>query len=960
MPTILAIDDEQEFLDLVHAMMESLKPDYKVLTAGSGKEGIELAKSAVPDTILLDIAMPELDGYEVCRRLKADPTLQHIPVIFFSGMPLTSEVRIKGFEVGVDAYLGKPFNSSELVVQVDSMLRLKEAEDELRKEKELLEIRVQERTRALMDSEAERRSLVANIPGMVYRAFPDWSAEIISGSQAICGYDAEEINKMERHWLSLILEEDQDEILAEGRSMSERSMEIVQQYRIKHKNGQTRWVEDHKISHFDSDGEFLDIDGVVYDITARKLAEEEIIRSHALIEQERNMFVGGPVVVFKWRPKADEPIVYVSRNVTSVLGYEVDELLSGEILYKDIIHSDDWAHVSDEVKEFTEKGIDNFMHEAYRLMKKDGDILWVTDYTTVIRDADGEVINYLGYVLDITSRKRAEQQLQETATKIRAINEASHTLARDLNLDSVVGHCANIARDMFETDHATIFLVNKQKQILEPLISIGEYAEEMMRVRLKVGEGFSGKIAESGKSKIANRIDLQGGGVQVPGTPEEPESLLGVPLLIQNEVIGTMILSKLGEEEFVEEDLRFVENLADISAVSIENARLFEDAVRAEKVKTLFLANMSHEIRTPLNSILGFTDLMQQTLAEKLGEVEEEYFKIIRQSSNRLMHTVHEILDISQIEAGTVELQPSIYDLNILVNALIPLYEKNAADKDIELRFNPLQEEVLVRIDEQSLVTALGNLIDNAVKYTEVGRVEISVKQQDAKCYLSIADTGIGMTAEYLDNIYEIFSQESEGYTKKYQGVGLGLAICKRCLDMNKVEVEVQSTPGKGTTFTLSFDKVSGDGLSYDSDSEPQPEESVEARSITGRSMVLIVEDDNNSQRLIQFYVEADYDTCCAASVDEARRELDRNQVDIILLDLSLAGGEDGLTLARELRDSEKWKNLPIIAVTAHAFTSDRDNVLASGCNEYLSKPVKQDILLEMMKRFLDPDPSST
>lgn len=376
-----------------------------------------------------------------------------------------------------------------------------------------------------------------------------------------------------------------------------------------------------------------------------------------------------------------------------------------------------------------------------------------------------------------------------------------------------------------------------------------------------------------------------------------------------------------------------------------------ESAVQSERVKSLFLANMSHEIRTPLNSILGFTEMLEMEAQDKLGEDAGTYFDIIRSSGKRLYRTVHEILDISQIETGTFDLKLDEVNLSKVLRDLCESSSQDAVGKGLTFEAHIPENDIIVEADEYCTSQALSNLLDNAVKYTDEGNISISARSLDHGVQVIIHDSGIGMSQEYQDRMYDPFSQESDGYTKKFQGVGLGLALTKRYLDLIQARLDLESEKGKGSKFTITFKHAQAD------DHEGGEQASMTTDNHTEvtleRQTILVVEDDPNSQKLAGFTLKKDYEVCFAASVAEAKRVLGDHDVSLILLDLSLAGDEDGLDLARWLRSEQKWVETPVIALTAHAFTSDRERCIEAGCTDFLTKPFRRTQLLEKIDTLL-------
>lgn len=407
------------------------------------------------------------------------------------------------------------------------------------------------------------------------------------------------------------------------------------------------------------------------------------------------------------------------------------------------------------------------------------------------------------------------------------------------------------------------------------------------------------------------------------------------------------------EKMVADRTVKFEREITVRKQVEVELIKAKEEAEKSNSVKSLFLLNMSHEIRIPLNLILGFTDIIKDSVDHLLGEEEKGFFDILKSSGERLYRTIHGILDISQIEAGTLKFNLKRLRLHDLVEKIIKELLPEAQSKGLELTYISKVINSTIIADEQSLVSAVSNLVDNAIKYTVQGKIEVSLNKNDKELILTINDTGIGMAEDYLDQMFNSFSQESTGHTRKYQGLGLGLAIAKRYLEVNNVGIEVQSVKGIGTTFTLTFKTIAKLLPQENTEIEDKLATEVEKIISKRKPIVLVVEDDPNSQMLMEYYLKKGYKTYFAVSVSEAKQQLKKHPFDLILQDLSLVGDEDGLDLTRYLRKTKNWKNIPIIALTAHAFTEDRDNCIAAGCNDYLTKPIKREELLKKISEFV-------
>ncbi|MFH1851149.1 MAG: hybrid sensor histidine kinase/response regulator, partial [Candidatus Neomarinimicrobiota bacterium] len=354
-------------------------------------------------------------------------------------------------------------------------------------------------------------------------------------------------------------------------------------------------------------------------------------------------------------------------------------------------------------------------------------------------------------------------------------------------------------------------------------------------------------------------------------------------------------------------------------------------------------------------ALLGFSGIIEGRFKERITEEEKEYFRIVRDSGQRLMNTVHEILDISELTAGVVPYNPKIVQLAVPVANTFSELQLKAEEKQLDFKLDNQIGEGTVKVDEPSLVKALSNLFENAIKYTDTGHVHIKLSESSGKYILTVSDTGIGISPDYLGQMYDAFSQESSGYTKKYQGLGLGLSITKSCLDLNTIPIAVESKQGFGTTFTLTFTPAAETKEAPVIEiAQPASGQAVKVKTPKERPVVLLVEDDLNNRKTLQAILKRHYETPYAVSVSAAKEQLREHDVDLILLDLSLEGREDGLDLVAYMKAKDEYKAIPVIAVTAHAFPKDRENALTGGCDDYMSKPIDIEKLLGKISQFVE------
>jgi signal transduction histidine kinase len=397
----------------------------------------------------------------------------------------------------------------------------------------------------------------------------------------------------------------------------------------------------------------------------------------------------------------------------------------------------------------------------------------------------------------------------------------------------------------------------------------------------------------------------------------------------------------------------FNEMLSQIEKRSLDLQEARDSALEASRLKSAFLANMSHEIRTPLNIILGYNNLIADHLSAQGDETQIDFLETIRRAANRLIDTIDGILNISRIETHTFDVRPIRIELAPLIERQVHDLQVLAAAKALPLLCEIEERGAAVLFDEYCLSQALVNLIQNAIKFTERGEVVVRLYRDAGRLLcVSVRDTGVGIDPDYAPKLFQPFSQEEVGYTRRFEGTGLGLALTKRYLELNAASISVRSEKGRGAVFTISFSPGSERAAAVDVPAPaPTPPP---ATSSDGVATVLVVEDHDDSRAYLKQVLGKYYDVLEAASADEVRARLAvRPDVRMILMDLSLKGHEDGLTITRELRKSERWRDVPIIATTAHAFPQDRARALEAGCTRFVAKPINHLVLLATMKSLL-------
>jgi signal transduction histidine kinase/DNA-binding response OmpR family regulator len=384
-------------------------------------------------------------------------------------------------------------------------------------------------------------------------------------------------------------------------------------------------------------------------------------------------------------------------------------------------------------------------------------------------------------------------------------------------------------------------------------------------------------------------------------------------------------------------------------AEELERAKAI--AEQASKIKSQFLANVSHEIRTPLNAIIGFAGLLKKT---EITARQKDFIDTIQQSGSDLLNLINGILDISVIEANRFVIADQVFNLDFLLQDCVKIEEPKLRSTTVKLRFTfDGTLPAVYRSDSARLKQIVINLLDNAVKFTENGRIELSVRDAGKKgsrrrIEIRVADTGIGIPSEQQHVIFEPFTQADSSSTRIYGGAGLGLHITKLLVERLGGSISMKSEQGKGSEFTVSLALVPVDR------SAPQTKEyatGADAPSIAG-TRVLVAEDSPVNQRLIRLQLEG-YG-CAVEVVDngaDAVETLKSGRFDICLMDVQMPG-VNGLEAASRIRGSLKTE-LPIIALTASAMKGDEQKCLAAGMNDFIAKPINQELLKRKIHALL-------
>jgi PAS domain S-box-containing protein len=665
--------------------------------------------------------------------------------------------------------------------------------------------------------------------------------------------------------------------------------------------------------------ELVEIRGVMLDVTRQRQAEQQLVLGE---ERYRELFQNSQGLICMH--DLEGRLLAVNPAAAEALGYTQESMVGMSL--RDILLPELRPMFEDYLTRIRTTGLESGL---MRVSTREGKhLVWL--YRNVLLEKTGAEPYVLGYAIDLTERKRMEEELERSERKYRDLFDNSSDLIQSINVEGrfdyvnphwleTLGYSAEEVRDLHFTD------------VLLP--SEVEHCSEVLQA-LQAGQDFP-DLETVFVAKDGRKVFVEG----------------SASASFRN---GRFVATRGFFHDVTQRRLLEAERQLYLDRIQRQNLDLEvrnREVERANRLKSEFLATMSHELRTPLTAIIGFSDLLDEDDQSPLSPQQRTYLGFVRKGARHLLQLINDVLDLSKIEAGRLEITPEDLALPEVVAEVLSTIGPLAASKRLQLESDvPVAGRVFA--DHVRLKQIFFNLLSNAVKFTpDGGRVSLSASTLGPLVCISVADSGLGIPSEQQEAIFSEFHQVGTSVKGVKEGTGLGLAIVRRLVEMHRGKIWVESEPGRGSVFTFLL-PASRAAMETASELVERATQDVKEKPRRERSMVLVVDDDPAARELLVSYLRGDsHDTATAVSSAEAVAKARSLRPDLMTLDPALEAG-GGWRILQDLKRQRATASLPILVVSV---IDEKRKGFALGADGYLVKPVEKAQLLDAVRRHLRP-----
>ncbi len=896
--TILVVDDAPSALKLMASLL--VAEGYAVRPADSGEMALAAIDAALPELILLDVRMAGMDGYEVCRRLKAQERTRHIPIIFVSAVA-DAEDRAKGLKLGAVDYISKPLQPAELLARVRTQLTLSRAAaalerqaQELRQTNERMKQEIDLRAQAeqvLRKSEERYREFYERSP-LGYQSL-DADGRFIIVNQAwleILGYTSDEVKGK---WFGDFLAPEFVAVFRERFPLFKAAGTIHSEFWMIRKDGSRCYVGfDGRIGHH-ADGQFKQTHCILHDMTERKLAADALFN-----EQERlrvTVQSVGDAVIATNRAGKVTVLNTVAEQLTGwsrrdAMGRDVNEIfhIINELTGEPAVNP-----VMTVLACGTMQGLAN--HTA--LIARDGTRRSIADSGAPIRDGEDNIIGVVLIFRDVTDERKAEDALRESEQRYRTLANAGQALVWTSGLDKGCNYF---------NEPWLLFTGRTLEQELGNGWTEGVHPEDFDRCLKTYVTAFDRRERFSMEYRLRHASG-EYRWLQDDGTPrfDGRGNFLG----------------------YIGHCLDITERKRDQEA--LQAAKLAAETATAAKDQ--FIAMLSHELRTPLTPALMAVSAMLEMRTDLPPEVRKDLAGM-QQNIEREARLIDDLLDLTRLARGKIHLHFEVVDVHACLRSAMEVCQADVDAKHAEVLLFLDAGNRMVWADPDRLRQVFWNLFRNAMKFMPMqGKITIRSRSSGGRLYIEITDNGIGIAREVLPRLFQPFEQADQSRSRKYGGLGLGLAIAGTIATLHKGSISA-SSPGvnQGATFTVELPTIDAMPERHLPEAAPLPADPSARR-------LLVVEDDVDTLRLLTRLLRSwGYVVVPADGVRAALKAAESEKFDLLVSDIGLPDGS-GTDVMRAVKERYGLRG---IAVSGYGTDDDKQSSLDAGFEQHLTKPL--------------------
>ncbi len=595
---------------------------------------------------------------------------------------------------------------------------------------------------------------------------------------------------------------DEREVLATGRPLVGREEPVWRA------DGAMIWVSTTKAPLFNGHGAIRGLVGISRDITRRREAELALRESEEFLRAVfEHSAIGMGIVDLQGRTLRS------NAALQAMLGYTAEELRGRH--FATVTHEDDRAEDERLFAELAAGKIDHYrVHKRYR--RRDGATIWANVTVSLIRDAQGAPSLAVGMAEDVTDLHQAEEELRAEKRRLEALYAISRELAQTLDLPEVARRALQQIVHMLDGGAGEIFALDQQSQRLQLLASSAADAAQMAdlnaRLDLPLGQWLAGWTALARETTVVGDAEADPRWHDLPAGYDWGRSVVSVPLVAGDDVLGVLHWHHPEADHFAPEEISLLHAVAAPLAIALQNARLYQSVQQinrqlqqALQARDEMIQNVSHELRTPLTLIMGYTELLSDHTLGQLSEGQVHALNVITQAGQRLQYMINRLLTLQTVGMEHVLRIP--LNLVDLIQEAIRAWQARAAAEGVAIHLIPPPTLPMIQGDPGLLFQVFENLIDNAIKFSDGGsRVEIEITAAKGEVRVSVRDQGIGIPSEKLEEIFQLFRQVDGSSTRRYGGMGIGLALCREIVRVHGGRIWAESAGvGRGSTFFVAL-----------------------------------------------------------------------------------------------------------------------------------------------------------